>query len=56
MIRTFETHEIRKQKELTGSLWSFSPCQGENAGRKAGSALCDGSYGVFICDMIYGTE
>lgn len=28
MIRTFSTHKIRKQKELTGCLWDFSPCQG----------------------------
>ncbi|MBO5303646.1 MAG: hypothetical protein J6A92_06305 [Lachnospiraceae bacterium] len=33
MIRTFQTHEIRKQKELTGGYWDFTPCQGENAGK-----------------------
>lgn len=33
MIRTFTTHKIRKQQELTGSLWEFVPCQGEHAGR-----------------------
>ncbi|MDF2843637.1 MAG: hypothetical protein K0R00_2063 [Herbinix sp.] len=33
MIRTFDTHKIRIQKELTGKLWSFIPCQGENAGK-----------------------
>lgn len=32
MIRTFETHKIRKQQELTGRLWEFSPSQGEFAG------------------------
>lgn len=32
MIRTFQTHKIRPQTELTGSLWDFSPCQGESAG------------------------
>lgn len=32
MIRTFDTHKIRKQRELTGCLWTFSPCQGEHAG------------------------
>lgn len=32
MIRGFQTHKIRKQQELTGCLWDFSPCQGENAG------------------------
>lgn len=34
MIRTFQTHEIRKQEELTGSLWEFEPCQGPFAGNK----------------------
>lgn len=33
MIRTFETHRVREQKELTGCLWDFIPCQGENAGK-----------------------
>lgn len=33
MIRGFCTHEIRKEKELTGCLWDFSPCQGEHAGQ-----------------------
>lgn len=33
MIRTFDTHKIRKQRELTGSLWNFTPCQGEKAGK-----------------------
>lgn len=33
MIRTFSTHNIRRQRELTGRLWQFSPCQGEFAGR-----------------------
>ncbi len=33
MIRTFETHKIRAQKELTGAGWEFTPCQGEHAGR-----------------------
>lgn len=32
MIRTFSTHNIREQRELTGCYWEFSPCQGENAG------------------------
>ncbi len=32
MIRTFATHKIRRQRELTGSLWKFSPCQGEHKG------------------------
>ena len=34
MIRTFDTHKIRKQRELTGRLWQFTPCQGEYAGRQ----------------------
>lgn len=33
MIRTFTTHFIRPQQELTGHLWEFSPCQGEFAGK-----------------------
>lgn len=33
MIRAFTTHNIRKQQELTGSLWEFIPCQGEYQGR-----------------------
>lgn len=33
MIRTFTTHKVRKQQELTGSLWEFMPCQGEHSGR-----------------------
>lgn len=32
MIRTFTTHKTRKQQELTGSLWNFTPCQGEKKG------------------------
>lgn len=34
MIRTFATHKIRKQTELTGSLWEFEPCSGRYAGQK----------------------
>ena len=34
MIRTFATHRIRKQEELTGKLWTFSPLQGEHAGKQ----------------------
>ncbi len=33
MIRAFETHKIRYQKELTGQLWQFTPCQGRLAGK-----------------------
>lgn len=32
MIRTFATHKIRYQRELTGCLWQFTPCQGEHKG------------------------
>ena len=32
MIRTFETHKIRFQKELSGRLWGFSPLEGEHVG------------------------
>ena len=34
MIRTFTTHKIRKQTEMTGSLWEFEPCSGRYAGQK----------------------
>lgn len=34
MIRTFCTNKIRNVKELSGSLWSFSPCSGEFEGKK----------------------
>lgn len=33
MIRTFCTNKIRKTTELSGSLWEFSPCSGEFAGK-----------------------
>ncbi len=33
MIRTFRTNNIRKVTELSDSLWRFSPCDGEFAGR-----------------------
>lgn len=39
MIRTFCTHEIRKVRELSGSLWDFSPCTGDLAGRKYRTAV-----------------
>lgn len=31
MIRTFRTHEIRHQNELTGKTWKFTPLDGEHA-------------------------
>lgn len=34
MIRTFLTHEVRKQVELTESIWEFEPCSGRHAGKK----------------------
>lgn len=34
MIRTFCTNKIRKTIELSDSLWSFSPCSGEFAGKE----------------------
>lgn len=34
MIRTFKTHYVRKQMELTESLWEFEPCAGNYAGQK----------------------
>ncbi len=33
MIRTFKTNKIRKVTELSDSLWRFSPCDGEFAGK-----------------------
>lgn len=30
MIRTFQTNKIRRTRELSGSLWDFSPCSGEH--------------------------
>ena len=32
MIRTFQTHAVRRQEELTGRLWEFTPLGGERAG------------------------
>ena len=29
MLRTFHTHQVRKQTELTGCYWDFTPCTGE---------------------------
>lgn len=34
MIRTFKTHYVRKQMELTESLWEFEPCAGNYEGQK----------------------
>lgn len=39
MIRTFQTHRIRKQEELSSSLWEFSPSEGEYAGEKIAVAV-----------------
>lgn len=39
MIRTFATHKVRKQKELTGKLWQFEPCQGKFAGKTFQAAV-----------------
>ena len=39
MIRTFCTHKIRKVRELSGSLWEFSPCTGDLTGRKYRTAV-----------------
>lgn len=33
MIRTFLTHKIRPQRELTGCLWDFILCDGEHSGK-----------------------
>ncbi len=34
MIRTFQTHKIRKETELSDALWDFSPLDGEHQGKK----------------------
>ncbi|MFG6393771.1 MAG: hypothetical protein K1W24_06240 [Lachnospiraceae bacterium] len=49
MVRGFNTHKIRKQKELTSCIWDFSPCQGENAGKvyKVVTPCCFESHPVF---------
>ena len=39
MIRTFQTHRIRRQEELSSALWEFSPCEGEQAGKKISVAV-----------------
>ena len=33
MIRTFETHKVRKQRELTNCIWEFEALGGEHAGQ-----------------------
>lgn len=33
MIRTFDTHKIRKTEELSGKLWDFTLLSGEESGR-----------------------
>jgi len=49
MIRTFDTHSIRKQRELTGRYWSFTPCQGDYEGEtfKVATPSCFESYPKF---------
>ena len=49
MIRTFDTHSIRKQRELTGRYWNFTPCQGDYAGEsfKVATPSCFESYPKF---------
>ena len=34
MIRLFQTHSVRRQHELTGTLWDFTPLHGERAGER----------------------
>lgn len=34
MLRTFQTHYIRKQRELSGKSWEFMPLEGEHAGER----------------------
>ena len=33
MVRTFETHKIRKYQELTGTGWTFTPFDGDKKGQ-----------------------
>lgn len=49
MIRTFDTHNIRKQRELTGRYWDFTPCQGDYKGEtfKVATPSCFESYPKF---------
>lgn len=61
MIRTFTTHRIRKQEELTGKLWMFSPLQGEYAGKQfqVPTPSCWENYpdfGLYRGEGIYSTQ
>ena len=61
MIRTFTTHKVRSQQELTSSLWEFTPCQGEFAGRtyKVATPCCWESHPDFAAyrgEGIYRTS
>ncbi|MDE5894249.1 MAG: hypothetical protein K2H45_15145 [Acetatifactor sp.] len=61
MIRTFTTHRIRKQEELTGKLWVFSPLQGESAGEQfqVPTPSCWENYpdfGLYRGEGIYSTQ
>lgn len=49
MVRTFNTHNIRKQQELTGKYWDFSPCVGKYAGEhfKVATPCCWESHPKF---------
>ena len=49
MLRTFETHRIRKTSELSGKLWDFTPLEGEQAGetRKVMVPSCVETYPGF---------
>lgn len=49
MIRTFATHKIREQEEITGSLWDFTPCSGEHKGEtmKVATPSCWETYPRF---------
>lgn len=49
MIRTFQTHFIRREEELTGKLWEFTPLAGDRAGKTFPAAVpsCWESYPAF---------
>lgn len=60
MIRTFDTHKIRRQQELTGKLWEFTPCQGEFAHKsfKVATPSCWETYpdfGDYRGEAVYST-
>ncbi len=61
MIRTFLTHKVREQRELTGTYWSFTPCQGKHAGKvyQVPTPSCWENYpdfGIYRGEGLYTTQ